>query len=282
MKNTYLFSVDLEDVRFGMADGLRYKERVPVNAQKYLEWLRKRGFKCTFFVCGDVAETYPSLIQDIASAGHELACHTHRHVPLDRQSRETFKEALEANVAALLRAGAPRPQGFRAPDFSLTPSTSWAYDVLRELGFTYSSSVLPAKNPLYGWKEFGRRPRRVRGIVEIPMTVRKFGPLHIPIAGGVYFRVLPSALVRRSVKGHLKTGVPLLGYFHPYDIDTEQERFMHPDINDSRFYNFLMYHNRKKVFRRLDSIIQMGFTICPYAEYVRAHAREIDDAPAGV
>jgi polysaccharide deacetylase family protein (PEP-CTERM system associated) len=281
MKNTYLFSIDLEDVRFGMADGLRYKERVPANVHKYFDWLNKHNFKCTFFIVGDVAETYPSLIKEISTEGHELACHMHRHVPLDKLSRETFKAGLEANVEALLRAGAPDPNGFRAPIFSLMASTSWAYDVLRELGFSYSSSVLPAKNPFYGWEEFGRRPKKIQGIVEIPMTVRKFGPLSVPIAGGVYFRVLPNFLVRRSVRSYLKTDVPLLGYFHPYDIDTDQERFMHPEINDSRFYNFLMYYNRKNVFRRLDRIIEMEFTICPYAEYIRTHARAIGEGSDG-
>jgi len=279
MKKPYLFSIDLEDLRFGMADGLKYQERVPANVHKYFDWLNKHGFKCTFFTVGDVAEAYPSLIQEISSEGHELACHLHRHIPLDKLTRETFKESLEANRAAILRAGAAEVKGFRAPIFSLMPSTSWAYDVLSELGFSYSSSVLPAKNPFYGWEEFGQRPRKVRNIVEIPMTVEKFGPLNIPVAGGVYFRVLPGILVRRSVRNYLKTDIPLLGYFHPYDIDLEQEHFMHPEINDSRFYNFLMYYNRKNVFKRLDAIIAMGFAVCRYAEYVQTHAGEIDEGP---
>jgi polysaccharide deacetylase family protein (PEP-CTERM system associated) len=275
MSKIYLFSIDLEDVRLAMADGRSYRERVPANVPRYLDWLDKHNFKCTFFVVGDVAESYPSLIKEIAAEGHEIACHTHRHVYLDKQSREEFKGALEANVRALLQAGAARPVGFRAPNFSVVPSTSWAYDVLEELGFSYSSSVLPAKNPFYGWEDFGRRPKKVRGIVEIPMTVGRFGPLNIPIAGGVYFRVLPQFLIRRTVRKYLKSDIPLLGYFHPYDIDLEQEHFMHPDINDSRFYNFLMYYNRKRVFQRLDALIDLGFTVCPYAEYIRTHARDI-------
>lgn len=277
MKKAYLFSVDLEDIRFGMADGLNYEERVPANVHKYFDWLNKHDFKCTFFVVGDVAEAFPSLVQEISSEGHEIACHMHRHVPLDKLSRETFKEGLESNVRTLRRAGAANIEGFRAPIFSLMPSTSWAYDVLKELGFSYSSSVLPAKNPFYGWEEFGKRPKKVQGIVEIPMTVEKFGPLNIPIAGGVYFRVFPEILIRRWVKNYLKSDIPLLGYFHPYDIDTEQEHFMHPEINDSKFYNFLMYYNRKNVFKRLDAIIDMGFTVCPYAEYVHAHVSEISE-----
>jgi len=278
MAKPYLFSVDLEDLRFGMPDGLSYKERVPANVHAYFDWLNKHGFKCTFFVVGDVAEVYPSLIREICHEGHELACHMHRHIPLDKLTRESFKDGLEANREAILRAGAAGVKGFRAPIFSLMPSTAWAYDVLSELGFSYSSSVLPAKNPFYGWAEFGRRPRKVRGIVEIPMTVEKFGPLNIPIAGGVYFRIIPALLVRRSVRKYLKTDLPLLGYFHPYDIDLEQERFMHPEINDSRFYNFLMYYNRKNVFQRLDAVIRMGFTVCTCAEYIRTHAREIDES----
>jgi polysaccharide deacetylase family protein (PEP-CTERM system associated) len=279
MTKPYLFSVDLEDLRFGMADGHKYKERVPANVHKYFDWLNRHGFKCTFFVVGDVAEAYPSLIKEIAAEGHEFACHMYRHVPLDQLSKETFKESLERNREAILRAGAPEVRGFRAPIWSLTPSTAWAHDVLNELGFAFSSSVLPAKNPFYGWEGFGQRPRKVGDVVELPVTVAKFGLLTIPFAGGVYFRVLPGFFIRRSIRRYLKQDIPVLGYFHPYDIDLEQEHFMHPEINDSRFYNFLMYYNRKNVFKRLDAIIDMGFEVCPYGEYIRTHAREIQEGP---
>ena len=275
MNNAFLFSVDLEDIRFLMEDGLGRPERVPANVHGYLEWLKSHGFRCTFFVVGDVAEAYPSLIREIFEKGHEIACHGYRHIPLDQQTPDQFRNLLEANRNALTRAGAKNIQGFRAPIFSLTEKTAWAYEVLKDLGFTYSSSVLPAKNPFYGWPEFGRRPKMIDGILEIPMTVRRFGPYRIPTAGGVYFRVLPAFFIRRSIKKIFRANRPLAGYFHPYDIDTEQERFMHPEINDSRFYNYLMYYNRKNVFRRLDAIVKRGFTICPYAEYVRREMQRL-------
>ena len=268
MNNVFLFSVDLEDIRFLMEDGRGRPERVPANVHGYLEWLKSHGFRCTFFVVGDVAEAYPSLIREIFEKGHEIACHGYRHIPLDQQTPDQFRNLLEANRNALTRAGAKNIQGFRAPIFSMIEKTAWAYKVLKDLGFTYSSSVLPAKNPFYGWPEFGPRPKMIDGILEIPMTVRRFGPYRIPTAGGVYFRVLPAFFIRRSIKKIFRSNRPLAGYFHPYDIDTEQERFMHPEINDSRFYNYLMYYNRKNVFRRLDAIVKRGFTIYPYAEYV--------------
>lgn len=268
MDRIYLFSIDLEDVRFQMADGARFAERVPVNTRRYLAWLKDKGFRCTFFAAGDAAAAYPDLIREILDAGHEVGCHTSKHIPLDRQTPATFRDDLAANVEALRRSGAKDVRGFRAPIFSLTPATAWAYGVLRELGFAYSSSVLPAKNPFYGWPGFGMAPKRMDGVWELPMTVARFGPYVVPPAGGVYFRVLPRPFVVRAARRARGSGRPLLGYAHPYDIDREQERFMHPDIEESRFYNFLMYHNRGAVFPRLDAILKKGFRIEPYREFV--------------
>ena len=40
---------------------------------------------------GIVAERYPGLIRDIAAEGHELACHTHTHVQLDKHTPESLR-----------------------------------------------------------------------------------------------------------------------------------------------------------------------------------------------
>jgi polysaccharide deacetylase family protein (PEP-CTERM system associated) len=252
-----------------MADGRRYRERVPRNAHTYLDWLRKHSFTCTFFVVSDVAEAYPSLIQEIASEGHEIACHSFRHVPLDQQSAEDFKRDTGRAIEVLLKTGAKRVEGMRAPVFSMTEATKDRYPIMESLGFRYSSSVLPARNPLYGWKAFGEQARLVgTRLVEIPMTVARVGPLTVPFAGGIYFRNLPQMLINRRAQQHLRSGVPLSGYFHPYDIDTEQEHFMHPGIKNSRLFNALMYRNRKSVFRRLDALVAHGFSVSTYRDHV--------------
>lgn len=259
---TYLFSVDLEDIRLLIPNGEHYAERVPAMTDHYLEWLRSHSSKCTFFVVGEVAERYPTLIKRIVDEGHEVGCHTDTHRPLDSMTPAEFRDDLRRNVEKLLACGAPAPLGFRAPTFSLTKDTQWAHDILAEEGFLYSSSVLPAKNPLYGWEEFGPEPRVLSsGLVELPMTLGRLGPLRIPFAGGVYFRALPKAWTLHSAARVARRGRPVIGYFHPYDIDTEQERFMHPGINDSAFYNWLMYHNRASMFPRLESLMKRGFSI---------------------
>jgi len=264
----FLFSIDLEDAREGVQDGNSYKERVPENTYTYLTWLAGHHSKCTFFTTGDVARRYPSLIGEIVAEGHEIACHTTDHIPLDRQTPQGFRKDLEQNISFLMRAGASEIKGFRAPTCSLTEETSWAYAVLKELNFFYSSSVLPAKNPLYGWEGFGCQSKNINGIVEIPITVGKFGPLTIPYGAGVYFRSLPWILIRPRIMKKHSNGLPLTGYFHPYDIDTKQEKYMHAGINNNRFYNWLMYYNRKNVFRRLDRLMDYGFNIIPYHNYV--------------
>lgn len=266
---TYLFSIDLEDIRFLLKDGNSYPERVSINTKRYLDWLDKKGAKCTFFVVGNIAKAYPLLVKEIYDRGHEIACHTNMHIPLDKQTPEEFKRDIEQNLASLKACGVENITGFRAPIFSLTQETDWAYDILKELGFTYSSSILPAKSPLYGWKAFGKEPKTLtNGLMEIPMSVGNFGPLTVPYAGGVYFRILPSFLIRKKFRKEIAKK-PVLGYFHPYDIDFDQERFMMPGINNSKLYNYLMYFNRKNVFKRLNKLVKNDIEIIRYDTYVK-------------
>jgi hypothetical protein len=175
---------------------------------------------------------------------------------------------VSAALEALARCDAGTVTGYRAPTFSLTAKTQWAYDVLAELGFTYSSSVLPAPNPLFGWPEFGAAARRMpSGVLEIPMTLTRVGPLRVPVGGGVYFRALPFRVIAWAMQRGAADDAAVTGYFHPYDIDTESERFMHADIHGNRFYHWLMYFNRDKVFGRLDRLVDAGHRVETYASY---------------
>lgn len=263
-----LLSVDLEDVRDWVKDGYSYREAVPGNTRQYLDQFKDWGVKATFFIVGRMARRYPQLISEIVEAGHELACHGDVHLQLDKLSPQSFRDDLRENLAALKNAGGKDIRGFRAPTFSLTEQTSWAHEVLADLGFTYSSSVLPAKNLLYGWPEFGENARKMdNGLWELPATLHRIPGLQVPMAGGVYFRVLPFLLTRWAIGRRIEKGQPIVTYFHPYDIDTEQERFMHPDLGDKKHLNMLMYIGRAKVFKRLDTL-HRRFPFMPYGEYV--------------
>ncbi len=263
-----LLSIDLEDVRDWVRDGLSYKEAVPVMTRRYLDCFSTWAVKATFFTVGTVARRYPEMIREISEAGHELACHGNTHIQLDKLSPGDFRQDLRENIAILEDISGRRVSGFRAPTFSLTEATGWAHEIMAELGLGYSSSVLPARNPLYGWPEFGRSAKRLdSGLWELPITLNPLPGFSVPIAGGVYFRVLPFALTRWAVKQTIARGDAVGTYFHPYDIDENQERFMHPDLDEKKHLNMLMYIGRKRVLKRLDWL-RDHYPLMPYDSYV--------------
>jgi hypothetical protein len=251
---------------------------VPENTLRYLDWLDARKASCTFFVVGRTARAYPDLVREILRRGHEAACHTDSHRPLAELGAEGLRADLARNIEALVRCGAERVAGFRAPTFSLTPATRWAWAVLRDLGLSYSSSVLPAANPLFGWPFFGGE-RIIDGVLEIPVTVGP-RPLAVPFAGGVYLRCLPRPALDWLVAGAARRKGALVGYVHPYDIDTRQERVVHPHLRGSRLLNRLMYVNRDRVFERLDGVLRKGFHVIPYERYAAVRT-EASAAMAG-
>jgi polysaccharide deacetylase family protein (PEP-CTERM system associated) len=268
-KAPFLFSIDLEDARSLLPDGHRFQERVPANTERIVAFLAEHRVRCTFFTTGDVARRYPSLVRDIAREGHEIACHTSDHTALDKHDRISFRADLERCQEDFARAGVTRAVGFRAPYGSMLWSTTWAYSVLKDLGFVYSASVLAAANPIYGWPDFGPdRPSIRYGMPELPVSLSHLPALNVPFMGGVYFRVLPFPLIRHLFRRRLAEGDPAIGYLHPFDVDTDQERYMFPGINGNRFYNFLMYKNRNQVFDRVAALLRTGATIVPYSEYV--------------
>jgi polysaccharide deacetylase family protein (PEP-CTERM system associated) len=267
-----LLSVDLEDDRRDARDAATPPDRVPAMVHRYLAFFRQRGARATFFTVGAVARAHPSLVREIAAEGHELACHGDTHTVLTELGPAAFAEDLARNVDALVAAGAPRPVGFRSPVFSLVERTRWAHDALANAGFRYSSSVLPAKNPLFGWPGFPRRPTRLEcGLVEIPVTVGGLPGLRVPFAGGVYLRALPPLVLEGLARSCRRAGSPLVAYVHPYDIDVEQEPFR---MHDNRFFDWLLHANRDTTLAKLDRLIRKHATqrYGEYAEGLRLEA----------
>jgi len=268
---TFLFSVDLEE--FVAADRRQAFRRTPLEklTETYLEFLRRHAMKATFFVVGEIAEKFPVVIRAIAAEGHELGCHTHIHWTLDRHTPQSLREDLLRNREAVEAASHQPLRGFRAPVLSLAERTRWAYEVLAQTGFTYSSSVLPARNPLHGWQGFGPQIRRVDGILELPITTAPFLGCEMPIAAGTYFRCLPFSMIRRAFHRLSAQGRALVGYFHPYDLDTAQEYVMNEGVRGSRLMNRLLYFNRARTLSRLDAIVADGFRILPCHDYLEQH-----------
>lgn len=270
----FLFSVDVEEAGQGSAAADASPMRAPELVERYLAFLADHRAKGTFFIVGEVARRAPGLVRTIAAEGHEIGCHSDRHVPLERLGREAFREDTLRNLDALAAAGAPAAAGYRAPCFSLTGRTAWAHDVLAGLGFRYSSSVLPAPSPIYGWPGFGRAPRRIGGLWEIPISLLPLPLPPLPSAGGVYFRALPRWIVRRGLRSARRRESPVAGYFHPYDIDENPP--VRADFGRNRLFEWLLHRNRDQLFDRLDMAAALGFTFEPFGVYAdRLHNAEL-------
>ena len=243
-----IFSLDLEDHtgRY-RADG-RF---VSVTLQ-ILDFLDQLAISGTFFIVGRVAESCSSLVTDIARRGHEIACHSYDHTPIAHQTPIDFKLATQRAKQVLEDRVGKEVLGYRAPIFSLTAETDWATEVLKDIGFAYSSSVLPARNPLYGYPEAPKRPFRwSSGLLEFPCPVKKWGALEIPYLGGIYLRYLPLPVIKKTLQSSLGDAFPWI-YIHPYDFDHEENFSFSPGV--PRWVSILLWLNRKSTLSRISSL----------------------------
>ena len=204
-----------------------FPRRVDRNTNRVLDLFAAAGVKGTFFTLGWVAERFPTLIRRIVDQGHELASHGWDHTRVFTQNPETFREDVRRTRLLLEDTGGTAVAGYRAATFSITAQTMWAFPILRQEGYHYSSSINPIRHDLYGIPDASRVPFYPvgDGVVEIPMTtVRLFGR-NWPCSGGGYFRLLPTVLYRSGlgwVNRH--DGQPGIFYFHPWEIDPDQPR----------------------------------------------------------
>ncbi len=215
---------DLEDNRRDAAQ----EPRFVAMTELFLEFLEQHRIHATVFVVGELARSHPKLIREVAERGHEIGLHGLRHVTLGNVGPQRLRAELQEGKALLEDVAETRVHGFRAPLFSLTPQTAWALDDLAACGFTYSSSVLPAMNPLHGWPNVPRTPFRwANGLVELPCPVVGARRALIPFLGGIYLRYVPASISTRLV-ARLDAEALAWSYVHPYDLDPDEPFFVLP------------------------------------------------------
>ncbi len=229
-----VFSVDVEEWyqvgafenTLGREDWTSLESRVEKQSYDILALLDDAGVKATFFCLGWVAERHPLLIAAIRKQGHEVACHGMAHERIFRFTPDEFRQDVLRAKALLEDACGAAVTGYRAPSFSLNADAWWAYDVLEESGFSYSSSLYPLKTDHYGMPEAPRRPFWPIGegrILEVPMTVCSLFGRSLPASGGGYFRLLPYMLGKFLFhRGSAQTGTPGIFYMHPWEVDPGQ------------------------------------------------------------
>lgn len=243
-------SVDVEDYFQvqAFADRVNRNEwdsqacRVEQNTDRVLEIFADAGIHATFFTLGWVAERYPELIRRIVDNGHELASHGYAHYRVDQQTPEEFKQDIRRTKKLLEDVGGTAVTGYRAATFSIGEKNLWAFDVLEDEGYRYSSSINPIKHDFYGMPQaprFAFFPKGADGIEEYPITTVRFAGANRPCGGGGFFRLFPYALSRTAMRSvNNNDAMPCIFYFHPWEIDPDQPRI--PGISSkTRFRHYL-------------------------------------------
>lgn len=203
--------------------------RLDHNTHKLLEIFGAHECKATFFVLGWVARKHPDVIRRIADSGHEIACHSMWHRLVYELKPEEFREDTATAKQILEDICGKQVYGYRAPSFSITKASWWAFEVLAELGFTYDSSIFPVNHPNYGLSDAPCSAFRVDtpagAIIEFPMPTLQIGRRRAPIGGGAYLRILPYWYTRWGLQSiNARENRPVCVYLHPWELDTEQPR----------------------------------------------------------
>lgn len=109
---------------------------IEVGLPRILNLLERYDIDCTFFITGEVAELFPSVVRQIAGR-HEISSHGYYHETFDKIT--TYKRAMiEQSKKVLEETVNQKVIGFRAPRFLVSREL---FEALAEIGFEYDSSI---------------------------------------------------------------------------------------------------------------------------------------------
>ena len=146
-----------------------------------LEVLDKHGIKASFACIGKLIEQYPDIHRTIIEAGHEIINHTYTHPPSEelgtkgkfhKLSIQQQREEIELFHKVCEDILGYEPTGFRLPHFG-GQHTDSIYAILRELGYSYSSSLKAIRSPDFGLPFYTKE-----GILELPVTTCPKHPIN--------------------------------------------------------------------------------------------------------
>ncbi len=228
--------------------------RVEQNTRKILDLCIKHEIHATFFVTGWIAERYPGLVCEIDQNGHEIGCHSYWHRRVYELTPEEFRDDTRRTKDILEDIISKPVLGYRAPSYSITGKSLWALDILKELGFTYDSSIFPVFHDTYGIPNAPRFEYRLerQDMMEYPLSTLRVTGYNLPIAGGGYFRLFPYWFTRAALtRINRSEQKPFIFYLHPWELDPNQPRI----ANISWKSRFRHYNNLYKTEARLERLL---------------------------
>lgn len=189
----------------------------------YIEILNAHNLKTTFFVLSELSEAAKEYILYADKCGHEIACHGKDHTRPLTMEVDSFKRELIEAKEVLSNLIGKEIIGYRAPCYSINKER---YDILKEVGFKYSSSKMDILNhPLYGDLELGEQDKiapllyRKNGLTEIALNTERILGINIAVSGGGWIRLFPwYCFMKPVLKNHLTKNEIYTFYIHPFEL----------------------------------------------------------------
>jgi len=201
----------------------KFESRLEAGLERILNALDAKSQRATFFCLGWVAEKHPNLIRKIDNAGHEIGSHSYAHQLVYEQNPAEFRRDVEKSIDTLQQVIGKKISTYRAPGFSITGQTLWAFEILSEVGVDVDCSIFPAQRAHGGMRGFDfEGPAVVASgtfaLKCLPINTARsiFG--NFVYSGGGYFRLLPLSFLRFR----FDNDPYIMTYFHPRDFDPDQ------------------------------------------------------------
>jgi len=240
--------------------------------EKLLKLLKQKNCTATFFVLGKLAEKYPELIKKIQSHGHEIGNHGYTHLALWDLDAENAEEEIKKSTEILTKITGNPPVAFRAPRCSLNNKTKWFLLVLQKNNYTCDSSIFPAFHLMKEGGGISNHPYKISfenvtkidnrsPILEFPIAVKKIAGLNIPVAGGIYFRLLPFSLFSAGLRSLARKSTSVI-YLHQHELNPAIPKVRAPWLKKK-----LLYWGKKKTFKKFEKLLD-NFECVSLKEYM--------------
>lgn len=202
--------------------------------QRLLDLFDRYRCRCTFFILGEVAQFYPYLVREIASRGHEIACHGLHHVDMTVLGPERFARQLDQARQILEETTSERPVGYRAPNLVYDP---WATKILEDRGFVYDSTVCasrPIGGKYQGWANAPTHPYHpsydaigrpgTARLIEVPLPA--FPVLKLSAGSGILTRLIGLSWTMIALGRAIRKGNTAF-YLHPWEVGPKPTTHAH-------------------------------------------------------
>ena len=226
-----------------------YEIRSHKNMERIIYLLEKHNIKATFFCLGWIAKQYPEIIKSIDKLGYEIGSHSFYHQLVYEQTKKDFNFDVERSIKIIEDIIGKKVRIYRAPGFSITEQTKWAFEILAENGISIDCSIFPSFRSHGGFPSYNSSiPSLLRyngiELKELPINFKKVFSTSIIFSGGGYFRLFPYFLINRWTR----RSDYIMSYMHPRDFDPFQP--MIKDLTITR--KFKSYVNLRSTEKKLN------------------------------